>query len=137
MKNDGRKSSLFFVVGIDIKALAHVRQILGTTTVVRDEYDLLGTNHFFGIFERFYDKIFSAEAGQLASIPRPVKPRFLGNLKAIKDGRDPLSHPVEEEISPEEAHNLLYSCQEILKWLGCDAQAAELSVVIRQNSGRL
>jgi len=24
MKNDGRKSSLFFVVGIDLKALAHV-----------------------------------------------------------------------------------------------------------------
>ena len=35
------------------------REILGTTTVVRDEYDLLGTNHFYGIFERYYDKIFS------------------------------------------------------------------------------
>jgi len=108
------------------------RQILGTTTVVRDEYDLLGTNHFFSIFERFYDKIFTTEAGQPSNLPKPVRPRFLGNLKAIKDGRDPLSHPVEEEISSEEARHLLYSSQEILKWLGCDAQAVELSKLAAQ-----
>src|ERR1700678_2541145 len=88
------------------------REILGTTTVVRDDYDLLGTNHFYGLFDRFYDKIFSPEAGQPPHLPRPVKPRFLGDLKAIKDARDPLSHPVEEEISYEEAHRLLYSAQE-------------------------
>jgi hypothetical protein len=57
-----------------------------------------------------------------------VKGRFLGNLKAIKDGRDPLSHPVKEEISPEEANHLLYLAEEILKWLGCDGR--------RQNSPR-
>jgi tetratricopeptide (TPR) repeat protein len=108
------------------------RDILGTTTIVRDEYDLLGTNHFYGIFERFYDRIFTPEAGQPVNLPRPVKPRFLGNLKAIKDGRDPLSHPVEEEISYEEAHHLLYAAQEILKWLGSDAQAAELSMLAAQ-----
>jgi tetratricopeptide (TPR) repeat protein len=108
------------------------REILGTTTNVRDEYDLLGTNHFFGIFERFYDKIFTPEAGQPANLPKPVKPRFLGNLKAIKDGRDPLSHPVEEEISYEEARHLLYAAQETLRWLGCEAQAAELSALAAQ-----
>lgn len=111
------------------------RDILGTTTIVRDEYDLLGTSHFYGIFERFYDKIFTPEAGQPPNLPRPVKARFLGNLKAIKDGRDPLSHPVEEEISLEEANHLLYVAQETLKWLGCDAQAAELSTLTAQLGG--
>jgi tetratricopeptide (TPR) repeat protein len=111
------------------------REILGTSTIVRDEYDLLGTNHFFGIFERFYDKIFTPEAGQPPNLPRPVKARFFGNLKAIKDGRDPLSHPVEEEISSEEAHHLLYAAQETLKWLGCDAPAAELSKLATQLGG--
>lgn len=111
------------------------RESLGTTTVVRDEYDLLGTNHFYGIFERFYDKIFTPEAGQPHNLPKPVKPRFLGNLKAIKDCRDPLSHPVEEEISLEEAHHLLYVAQEILKWLGCNLQAAELSTLAAQLRG--
>jgi tetratricopeptide (TPR) repeat protein len=103
------------------------REILGTATVVRDDYDLLGTNHFYNVFDRYYDKIFTPEAGQSPGFPRPVKARFLGNLKAIKDARDPLSHPVEEEISFEEAHHVLYLAKEILKWLGCDAQAAELS----------
>lgn len=108
------------------------REILGTATTIRDDYDLLGTNHFFGIFDRYYDKIFTPEAGQPPSLPRPVKPRFLGNLKAIKDGRDPLSHPVEEEISSEEARRLLYAAQETLKWLGCDAQVAELTTLTGQ-----
>ena len=108
------------------------RQILGTATAVRDEYDLLGTNHFFNFFERYYDKIFTTEAGQPENLPKPVKPRFLGNLKAIKDGRDPLSHPVDEEISSQEAQHLLYSCQEILKWLGCDGEAAELAKLADQ-----
>jgi membrane protein len=38
------------------------REILGTTTAVRDEHDLLGTNHFYGLVERFYDKIFTSES---------------------------------------------------------------------------
>lgn len=111
------------------------REILGTTTSVRDEYDLLGTNHFFGIFERFYENIFTPEAGQPPNLSKPVKARFFGNLKAIKDGRDPLSHPVEEEISFDEAHDLLYRAKEILKWLGCDALAAELSTLAAQLGG--
>ncbi len=111
------------------------REILGTTTIVRDEYDLLGTNHFYNIFDRFYDKIFALDAGQLPDLPKPVKTRFLGNLKAIKDGRDPLSHPVEEEISFDEAHHLLYAAQEILKWLGRDAQALELSTLVARVAG--
>ena len=111
------------------------REVLGTTTSVRDEYDLLGTNHFYNVFERYYDKIFSPEAGQPQDLPKPVKPRFLGNLKAIKDSRDPLSHPVEEEVSFEEAHHLLYAAQEILKWLGCSTQAEELSKLAAQLGG--
>ncbi|HZR64409.1 MAG TPA: hypothetical protein VFA85_04625 [Terriglobales bacterium] len=111
------------------------RDNLGTRTIVRDDYDLLGTNHFFGLFERFYDKLFSPDAGQPPNLPRPVKTRLLGNLKAIKDGRDPLSHPVEQEISFEEAHFLLYAAQEVLKWLGCTEEVAELSSLSAQLRG--
>ena len=111
------------------------REILGTTTTIRDEYDLLGTNHFFGIFEKFFDKLFTPEAGQSENVPKPVKARFLGNVKAIKDGRDPLSHPVEEEIPFEEAHHLLIEAKQILKWLGYETQAAELSALAGQLNG--
>jgi tetratricopeptide (TPR) repeat protein len=111
------------------------REKLGTTTMVRDDFDLLGTNHFYNVFERFYDRLFTPEAGQPDSLPKPVKARFLGNVKAIKDCRDPLSHPVEEEVSFEEAHHLLYSALEVLKWLGRKSEAEELSTLLSQLGG--
>jgi len=105
------------------------RESLGTNTAVRDEYDLLGTNHFFNLFDRHYDKLFTSPAGRPTEDPRPVKTRFLGNLKAIKDGRDPLSHPVHEDISFEEANHLLYAAQEVLKWIGAKEEAFELAAL--------
>lgn len=114
---------------------AQSRECLGTETTIRDEYDLLGTNHFYNIFERFFDKLFTPEVGQPPNLPKPVKTRFLGNLKAIKDSRDPLSHPVEEEISFEEAHHNLYLAKEILKWLGCEQEATELSQLASHLTG--
>lgn len=111
------------------------RAIGGTATVIRDDYDLLGTNHFFEVFDRFYDKLFTVEAGQPSHLPKPVKTKFLGNLKTIKDGRDPLSHPVEEEISFEEAHHLLIEAKQILAWLGCETPAAELSALATKLDG--
>ena len=63
---------------------AQSRKIGGTATSIRDDYDLLGVNHFFEIFDRFFDKIFSANAGHPGTQPRPVKSKLLGNLKQIK-----------------------------------------------------
>jgi tetratricopeptide (TPR) repeat protein len=111
------------------------RESLGTTTTVRDDYDLLGTNHLFNVFDFFFDKLFTPEAGQPPNLPKPVKTRFLGDLKAIKDSRDPLSHPVEEDVSFGEAHHLLYCAQEVLKWLGCIEEAAELATLGSQIGG--
>lgn len=108
------------------------RQNLATNTPILDDYDLLGTNHFYNVFERYYDKLFTAEAGQSPTLPKPVKPRFLGNLKAIKDGRDPLSHPVESDISFQEAQHLLYCAQEILKWMGGADEATAVAVLASQ-----
>lgn len=112
------------------------RKSLGTVTTIRDDYDLLGTNHFYSLFDSYYDKLFSADAVRSENTARPVKARFLGNLKTIKDGRDPLSHPVEEEITFEEAHYLLITAKQVLSWLGCESEAAELSgLAARLNGG--
>lgn len=111
------------------------REIYGTTTAIRDDYDLLGINHFYGLFEKLYDQLFSSEAGRPANVVKPTKARLLGNLKAIKDGRDPLSHPVEEEVPYEEAYHLLISAKQVLIWLGCDAPATELSALAGQLDG--
>lgn len=103
------------------------RETGGTATTIRDDYDLLGVNHFFEIFDRFFDKIFSANGGHPSTQPRPVKSKLLGNLKQIKDCRDPLSHPVEEEVPYDEAFGLLVDAKQILDALGLSAEAAELA----------
>jgi hypothetical protein len=103
------------------------RESGGTATTIRDDYDLLGVNHFFEIFDRHFDKIFSANAGHPSTQPRPVKSKLLGNLKQIKDCRDPLSHPVEEEVPYEEAFGLLVDAKQILDAIGLSTEAAELA----------
>src|SRR5258708_7117623 len=96
------------------KNAARSRDVGGTTTTIKDDYDLLGVNHFFEIFDKHFDKLFSVTGGYPADRTRPVKSKLLGNLKAIKDGRDPLSHPVDEWIPYEEAFALLVDAKQVL-----------------------
>src|SRR6266700_8989 len=103
------------------------RDIGGTTTAIRDEYDLLGVNHFYEIFDKHFDKLFSVSGGYPSKRPRPVKSKLLGNFKGIKDGRDPLSHPVDQEIPYDEAFGLLVDAKQILTALGFEEQARELA----------
>jgi len=101
-----------------VKNASESRDSGGTLTTIRDAYDLLGVNHFFALFDKYYDKLFSEAAGHPPKRPKPSKPKLLGNLKVIKDFRDPLSHPVEEEVGYDEAYGLLVDAQQILSSLG-------------------
>jgi tetratricopeptide (TPR) repeat protein len=102
----------------------------GTSTQIKDDFDLLGVNHFYSLFEQYYDKLFSAAAGHPADRPKPSKPKLLGNLKGIKDSRDPLSHPVEEEVSYEEAFGLLNDAKQVLIALGMNDSAQEIAKLV-------
>ncbi|MDR3483928.1 MAG: tetratricopeptide repeat protein [Bradyrhizobium sp.] len=112
------------------KNAAEARAQGGTATQIKDDFDLLGVNHFYTLFEEYYDKIFSAAAGHPTSRPKPSKPKLLGNLKGIKDSRDPLSHPVEEEISYEEAFGLLNDAKQVLIALGLVDKAEEVAKLL-------
>ena len=114
---------------------ARSRDIGGTSTALRDDYDLLGVNHFFEIFDKHFDKLFSVAGGYPADRPRPVKSKLLGNLKCIKDGRDPLSHPVDEEIPYDEAFGILIDAKQVLAGLGFEQQASELAGLASQLAG--
>jgi len=111
------------------------RQVWGTSTSIKDSYDLLGVNHFYPLFEKYFDKLFSAQANLPADSPKPVKTRFLGNLKTIKDSRDPLSHPVEEEVSYDEAFGLLIDVKQVLTQIGLNKEAAEIAKLADQLDG--
>jgi len=111
------------------------RQSGGTETKVYDEYDLLSVGHFYGLFDVYFDKMFSAAALAAKSYRKPTKAKLLGNLKAIKDFRDPLSHPVSEEVSFEEAFGVLSDVKQVLESLGFSGEAADVSQLMQQLHG--
>jgi tetratricopeptide (TPR) repeat protein len=111
------------------------RDLGGTDTKVRDDYDLLSVGHFYNIFDTLFDKMFSAAAIATGKYRKPTKAKLLGNLKAIKDGRDPLSHPVEEEISYEEAFGILTDVKQILVSLSFDEDAETVSHLMKELHG--
>jgi tetratricopeptide (TPR) repeat protein len=111
------------------------RETGGTETRIRDEYDLLSVAHFFSLFDAYYDKLFSSAALAGKNYPKPSKSKLLGDLKAIKDSRDPLSHPVEEEVSYEEAFGLLRDVKQVLVSLGFTNEAGHVSQLLTQLTG--
>lgn len=105
----------------------------GTETKIEDDYDLLSAGHFYNLFDAYFDKLFVAAAS--GPNRKPVRAKLLGNLKAIKDFRDPLSHPVQEEISYEEAFGVLTDVKQVLASLGFNESAAEVSGLMRDLKG--
>ncbi len=112
--------------GLKEKAVA-ARKSGGTETIVIDDYDLLDVGHLFNIFDVYFDKIFSVAALEGRNYPKPVKAKLLGNLKAIKDLRDPLSHPVTEEVSYEEAIGVMIDARQVLLSLGLEESAKRVA----------
>ncbi|MGB6689751.1 MAG: hypothetical protein WBE76_18090 [Terracidiphilus sp.] len=117
-------------------AAADARSSGGTTTVVRDDYDLLSVSHFYTIFDAYFDKLFQPAINRGVLSAKPNRPKLLGALKAIKDFRDPLSHPVDEDVSIEEAVGVLSDVRQILLALGLKAKADQISPQITSLSQR-
>lgn len=111
------------------------RKTGGTNTTIIDDYDLLSVGHFFSIFDAYFDKFFSASSPEVSKYSKPVKAKLLGNLKSIKDFRDPLSHPVTEEVSYEEAIGILTDAKQVLSSLGFSQESDGLSQLMKQLRG--
>ena len=103
----------------------------GTATTVKDEYDLLSVGHFYSIFDAYFSEIFGCSLCNEIRLPKPNRPKLLGALKSIKDFRDPLSHPVEEEVSYEEAVTVLANVRQVLLALGLAEQGRTVANHLR------
>ena len=80
---------------------------------VRDDFDLLSVNHFFNLFDSYYDVLFG-EGVQGGAEGKKEKQALLGWTKTIKTLRDPLSHPSEQDLSREDAFQLLDCARRVL-----------------------
>jgi len=83
------------------------------TASVSDDFDLLSVNHFFNLFDAYYDALLGASSGN-AEEKKRQKQTFLNWIKTIKNLRDPLSHPVEEDFSREDAFQILDCARRVL-----------------------
>ena len=106
------------------------RQCGGTETAIADDYDLLDIGRFFNLFDSYFDKLYSAAAMVGKDHEKPSKAKLLGKLKSIKDSRDPLSHPVTEEMPFEEAIGLLIEARKVLISIGLYESGRRLAALI-------
>lgn len=81
---------------------------------IKDTFDYLGVNHFYNIFEKYYEVLF--ETGDTP--PERVKEEKSATLrwvKSIKNVRDPLSHPTDEDLSLLDAVVVIDSARRVVK----------------------
>lgn len=112
-------------------AAAEARATGGTVTQVKDAYDLLSVTHFYSLFDAYHPHLFSSPLALELGLEKPSKPKLLGALKAIKDSRDPLSHPVEEDVPYEEAVGVLSDVRQVLMALSFHDKAQAVADQIR------
>lgn len=113
----------------DIKASAEERRSGGTgelSTAIRDEYDLIGVEHLYGIFDKYFDILCKAHASKPKNEKTQSRQTLLRWIKQVKNVRDPVSHPVEEDISYEDAYNTIYVAKKVLDFCGLAGSASQI-----------
>lgn len=119
-----------------IKQNAYLSRNTGElSSPIIDDFDILGVNHFYNLFDKYYD-ILSPNDIQLEDIEKKRrKQTLLAWIKTIKDMRDPLSHPAEESFSREDAFVLLDSARRVVTRLDLNEESATLQALINQVIG--
>ncbi len=100
-----------------IKHAAEERRSGGTgelSTIIQDEFELLGVEHLYNVFDAQFDVLCPAHAGKTKRDKAQAKAALLGWVKHIKNVRDPVSHPVGDDIGFEDATQVLYSARKAL-----------------------
>lgn len=100
-----------------------------------DDFDLLGVNHFFNLFDAYYDDLCDCPSGTDEAQKKKEKQAILQWLKTTKNLRDPLSHPSEEDFSYEDSFILLDCARRVLVRLGFQVEAETIRQLTTTLSG--
>ena len=93
---------------------------------IADEFDLLSVNHFFNVFELYYDVLFPTPADADKVHKRADKKRVLEWARTVKELRDPTCHPVEADFDYEDSFVLIDCARRVLLQLGLHDDAKQL-----------
>ena len=104
----------------------------GTLT---DDADLLGVNHFYNLFELYFDDLFPVTEALSGSDRQQSKQALLAWARTIKNLRDPvLGHPAEADVTDEDAYIMLDAARRILGYI--DVPVAETVAQLRDSIRR-
>jgi len=101
-----------------------------------DEIDLLGVNHFFNLFDAYFEILCSDKISAGKNEVKKQKITVLGWLRSIKNLRDPLSHPSEEDFSREDSFFLLDTARRVLQYINLSDPAAEIKDLMDEVVGK-
>jgi hypothetical protein len=120
-----------------MRASAEERRRTGElVTAIVDEFDLLSVNHFFNLFDA--DHLLLCPYSEASDKDQRTKERsaLLGWMKAVKNLRDPLSHPSDEDLGFEDAFVLVDCARRVLSRLGLEDDAGKVKTLADKLSGR-
>jgi hypothetical protein len=112
-----------------VKLAANERRSGGTgelSTLIEDDFDLLGVEHFSTVFEKFFDCLCPNQLSKEKRDKNNARQTLLTWMKHVKNVRDPVSHPVSEDISHEDASQVLYSARKALDFCGLAIAASQI-----------
>lgn len=106
-------------------------------TPVVDDFDLLGTNHFFNLFDVYYEELLEPNTGVPVETRKRQKQAVLNWMRTIKTMRDPLSHPGQHDLNSEDCFQFLDCARRVLLQLGLNNEAGEIALLLREVYGEL
>jgi tetratricopeptide (TPR) repeat protein len=112
-----RDSNTGVILWEKIEAAAKERRSAGTgevTSTIEDEFDLLGVEFFYNVFEKFFDVLCPKHASKPKGEKNQAKTTLQNWMRTIKNFRDPLSHPTTADFSFEDSANVLYCARKVL-----------------------
>ena len=91
-------------------------------TPLIDEFDLLSVNHFYNLFERYFDELFPRDSSASSDERKRLRQAILTWSRNIKQLRDPVTgHPGEVDVAMADALLMVDSARRLLKFIDPDA----------------
>jgi hypothetical protein len=119
-----------------MKQNALATRLSGTLNAgLSDEFDLLSVNHFFNLFDAYYDVLLAHESPASSDEKRKQKQAILNWTRTVKELRDPLSHPAEEGFTKEDSYVLLDSARRVLMRLHLYTEAQTVKSLMERVMG--
>lgn len=112
-----------------VKSAAEERRSGGTgelSTPIRDEYELLGVEYFFNVFEKHFAVLCANYAGKPRKEINQARQVLITWMKQIKNVRDPVSHPVTDDIDFQDSTQVLYCARKVLDFCGLPEAASQI-----------